>query len=39
MNNTNREFVMNTLRQIHVPGEIADDIITVYGYRTDIDYL
>lgn len=35
----NREFVMNTLRQIHVPGEIADDIITVYGYRTDIDYL
>ena len=23
----NREFVMNTLRQIHVPSEIADDII------------
>lgn len=35
----NREFVLIELRRIHVPGEIADDIVTVYGYRTDVDYL
>jgi hypothetical protein len=35
----NREFVLIELRKIHVPGEIADDIVTVYGYRTDVDYL
>lgn len=35
----NEVFVMDTLKRIHVPGEVADGIVTIYGYRTDIDYL
>ena len=35
----NADLVLDALRRIHVPGEIADDIVTVYGYRTDVDYL
>ena len=35
----NREFVISTLRKIHVPGEINDDIVTIYGYRQDVDYI
>ena len=35
----NRDLVMETLKRIHVPGEVKDDIVTVYGYRMDVDYL
>lgn len=35
----NNDFVLDTLRRVHVPGEISDNIVTVYGYRTDVDYL
>ena len=35
----NKTLVIDTLKRIHVPGEIADDVITVYGYRADIGYL
>ena len=35
----NKTYVIDTLKRIHVPGEIAEDIIVVYGYRTDVDYL
>lgn len=35
----NKKLVLNTLRMIHVPGDIEDGIVTVYGYRTDVDYL
>lgn len=35
----NKEFVISTLKLIHVPGNIVDDIVTVYGYKNDVDYL
>lgn len=35
----NREIVLNVLRKVHVPGEVFDDCVYVYGYRTDVAYL
>lgn len=35
----NKEFVMETLKKIHVPVEIDDSVITIFGYRTDVGYL
>lgn len=35
----NREIVLDILRKIHVPGEVLDDAVFVYGYRTDVDYI
>lgn len=35
----NEELVLRILKQIHVPGDIEKDIVNVYGYRMDVDYL
>lgn len=35
----NREFVLETLRKIHVPGEVFQDAVFVYGHRMDVDYI
>ncbi|MCR5806908.1 MAG: hypothetical protein K6G68_07735 [Oscillospiraceae bacterium] len=35
----NTDYVLDVLRHIHVPGDVSDNIVTVYGYRTDVDYL
>ena len=35
----NSDLVFDVLRKIHVPGEEHDGIISIYGYRTDVDYL
>ncbi len=35
----NSDLVLSELRRIHVPGEVEGGIVTVYGYRTDVDYL
>ena len=35
----NKEIVLGILRKIHVPGEVFDDCVYVYGYRTDVDYI
>ena len=35
----NREFVLSSLKEVHVPGVVEDDIATVYGYRHDVDYI
>lgn len=35
----NTGLVLGVLRKIHVPGEVSDEVVTVYGYRTDVDYL
>ena len=35
----NRKIVLDILRKIHVPGEVLDDCVYVYGYRTDVDYI
>ncbi len=35
----NTDFVMEKIRAIHVPGEVRDNIVTIYGYRTDVDYI
>jgi hypothetical protein len=35
----NRETVMDILRKIHVPGEVFDNCVYVYGYRMDVDYI
>lgn len=35
----NRSVVLDILRKIHVPGEIQEDCVYVYGYRTDADYI
>jgi hypothetical protein len=36
---TNKEYVIESLKKIHVPAEIKGNIVTVYGYRMDVDYL
>ena len=35
----NKEIVLNILHKIHVPGEVKENEVIVYGYRTDIDYI
>ena len=35
----NREVVLQELRKIHVPGTISQEIVTIYGYRQDVDYI
>ena len=35
----NRDYVLKCLKQIHVPGILENDIVTIFGYRTDVDYL
>ena len=35
----NKEIVLDILKKIHVPGEVFDDCVYVYGYRTDVDYI
>ena len=35
----NRDFVLEQLRRIHVPGQLHGEIVTVYGYLRDVDYL
>lgn len=35
----NRAVVLDVLRKIHVPGEVFEDCVYVYGYRTDVDYI
>ena len=35
----NSDFVLDALRKIHAPGEERDGIISIYGYKTDIEYL
>ena len=35
---SNRCFVINTLKRIHIPGEMKNNIVTIYGYRQDCDY-
>lgn len=35
----NRSVMLDILRKIHVPGEIREDCVYVYGYRTDADYI
>ena len=35
----NREFVLEALRKIHVPGEVLADCVMVYGHRMDVDYV
>lgn len=35
----NRETVLGILKKIHAPGELEKDCVTVYGYRTDVDYI
>ncbi len=35
----NEKYVMDSLKRIHVPGTVEDGIVTIYGYRTDVDYI
>ena len=35
----NKQIVLDILRKIHVPGEVTEDAVFVYGYRTDVDYI
>lgn len=39
LNDSNRELVLNGLKNLHIPCEIINDKAYVYGYRTDVDYL
>ena len=39
LTDSNRQIVLDILREIHVPGEIVDNYVYVYGYRTDVDYI
>lgn len=35
----NEKLVLKMLKEIHVPGVVDDGIVTVYGYRMDVDYI
>ena len=35
----NKNIVLANLKKIHVPGEVFDDCVYMYGYRTDVDYI
>lgn len=35
----NREFVLQELKRVHIPGTISNGVATIYGYRQDIDYI
>ena len=35
----NREYVLEALRKIHVPGEVKENWVIVYGHRMDVDYI
>ena len=35
----NKQVVLGILRSIHVPGEVFEDSVYVYGYRTDVGYV
>lgn len=35
----NREAVLDVLKKIHVPGEVFEDCVYVYGHRMDVDYI
>lgn len=35
----NRDTVIQILKNIHVPGEVSETEVTVYGYRVDVDYI
>ena len=35
----NRTRVIEVLKAVHVPGEVTEDAVFVYGYRTDVDYI
>ena len=35
----NREFVLELLHRIHVPGDVQGDIVTVFGYPQSEEYL
>ncbi len=35
----NQELVIKILKQVHVPGDIDKNIVTVYGYKSDVDYI
>ncbi len=35
----NRDTVLGVLRKVHVSGEVFEDCVYVYGYRTDVDYI
>lgn len=39
LSDENKQFVVDTLKRIHVPGEIQGNIATVYGYRQDCAYI
>ncbi len=38
-NSQNKEIVLDVLRKVHVPGEVFEDCVYIYGYRTDVDYI
>lgn len=35
----NKDFVIKRLKDIHVPGIIDKDIVTIYGYKNDVNYI
>ena len=35
----NRQVVLDILRKIHVPGEVFDNYVIVYGYKSGVDYI
>lgn len=39
LNADNEKYVIDSLKKIHVPGTVEDGIVTVYGYRTDVEYI
>lgn len=34
----NKVLVLEALRRIHIPAAVSEGIVTIYGYRQDVDY-
>lgn len=35
----NEKFVIEQLKRIHVPGIVSAQVVTIYGYKQNIDYI
>ena len=39
LNNDNRSLVIEQIKKIHVPGIISNNVLTIFGYRQNVDYI
>lgn len=35
----NTDFVLQQIKRIRVPGTVSEKVVTIYGYRQDVEYI